>query len=312
MLRALFLTLACLMSVPALAAGQFFEGVVLVEAENTRGGAMGGGMGMAPAAAPPAAPGRTTVPVQFYMPYERKSDIALVLVPGGALSSWSYTTTPDGRDGWAQQFASAGIPVYLLNPPTGAREQLGRWNKESVWSLWGIGPEYGTPYEDSKFPVDAIDALQSSFHIVRAGGGTAHVLALLDEIGPAVVMGHSAGGAATFGAARAGHDNLRGTIAIETTNCPSEEQQLGDIYLDGDRAFLSVWGDNLDRGAPSMLSRYESCRKASEVIAGLGGKATTWRLPQDKGIRGNTHLMMQDLNNEEIGRLVLEWLADAF
>lgn len=286
----------------------FFEGVLLIEAENVSRGGMGGGMGMA--AAGDTASSKTTVPVQFFMPLERTSDIALVMVPGGGLSSWSYTTTPDGRDGWAQQFARAGIPVYLLNPPSGTREQLGRWNKESVWTLWGIGPEFGTPYGNSKFPVDAIDTLQSSFFITRASGGTRHVLKLLDEVGPAVVLGHSAGGSSTFGVARAGHPNLRGTIAVETTNCPVDEELLAKIYTDGDRAFLSIWGDNLDRGVPSMLTRYESCRKASDIIAAAGGDAMTLHLPEDLDVSGNTHLLMQDTNSEAIGDIIVDWLAD--
>ena len=286
----------------------FFEGVLLIEAENVSRGGMGGGMGMA--AAGDTASSKTTVPVQFFMPLERSSEVVLVLVPGGGLSSWSYTTTPDGRDGWAQQFARAGIPVYLLNPPSGTREQLGRWNKESVWTLWGIGPEFGTPYGNSKFPVAAIDVLHSSFYITRAGGGTAHVLRLLDEIGPAVVLGHSAGGGATFGAVRAGHKDLRGTIAVETTTCPTDQELLEREYVSGKRGFLSIWGDNLDRGAPSMRTRYESCRKASDIIAAAGGDAKTIYLPEDLGISGNTHLLMQDTNSEQLGDLIIDWLAD--
>lgn len=306
----LFVLIGCLGCAAAPAGDFIFEGVVLVEAEVAAGGRGGMGGGMAAMGAAPATT-VTTVAVQFFMPVERRSDVSIVLVPGGGLPSWSYTATPDGREGWAQQFAHAGIPVYLMNPPVGMREQPGRWSKESVWPLWGIGPEFGTPYEHSKFPVDAIDALQSSFSIARAGGGTAHVLALLDDIGPAVVLGHSAGGGATFGAARANHPNLRGTIAVETTNCPSEAEQLKSIYVDGGRAFLSIWGDHLDRGAPSMLTRYESCRKASDMIAAAGGDATTINLPEDRGIQGNTHLMMQDKNNMEIGDIVIAWLADS-
>lgn len=289
----------------------FFEGVMLVEAEAAtagRGGGMGGRMG---GMAPEQAAVSSTVPVQFFMPAKRTSDVAIVLIPGGGLPSWSYTNTPDGREGWAQQFARAGIPVYLMNPPTGTREELGRWNKESVWPLWGIGPEYGKPFDDSKFPLAAIDTLQSSFFIARAGGGAAHVAALLDQIGPAVVLGHSAGGGATFSTARAEHPNLRGTIAVETTNCPTNAELLRKVYVDGERAFLSIWGDNLDRGAPSMRARYETCRTASDLISAAGGNAVTYNLPEDMGITGNTHLLMQDTNNVEIGALIISWLADA-
>ena len=330
-------------SVHAQSVDLFFEGVLLIEpappaeavvpiaAGNAMGGgqnamgmggggqgAMGGGGqggtggggqgGMGGGAAADDGP----VPVQFFMPAERRSEVALVMIPGGGLPSWSYTATPDGRQGWAQQFASAGVPVYLMNPPAGFREELGRWNRETVWPLWGMGPEFGTSYPDSKHPVEAIDNLHASFYIARAPGGAAHLRSLLDDIGPAVVLAHSAGGAAMFSAARALHPGLRGTIAVETTNCPADEAALNIIFIEGDRAFLSLWGDNLDRGAPSMLTRYASCRRASEIISAAGGRAQTIHLPEDRGIAGNTHLMMQDRNNTEIGEMILEWLRAEF
>ena len=269
------------------------------------GGGGQGGMGGGAAADGPA-------PVQFFMPAQRGSEVALVMIPGGGLPSWSYTTTPDGREGWAQQFARAGVPVYLMNPPAGFREELGRWNRETVWPLWGMGPEFGTPYPDGKHPVEAIDNLHASFYIARAPGGAAHLRSLLDEIGPTVVLAHSAGGGAMFSAARALHPNLRGTIAVETTNCPTDEAALNTMYVEGDRAFLSLWGDNLDRGAPSMLTRYASCRAAGDIVSAAGGRAQTIHLPEDRGIAGNTHLMMQDRNNTEIGEMILEWIGSEF
>ena len=274
-------------------------------AEGARGAGGLRGMGGGAASEGPA-------PVQFFMPAERRSEVAVVMIPGGGLPSWSYTTTPDGREGWAQQFARAGVPVYLMNPPTGFREELGRWNRESVWPLWGMGPVFGTPYPDGKHPVEAIDNLHASFYIARAPGGSDHLRSLLDEVGPAVVLAHSAGGSAMFSAARALHPNLRGTIAVESTNCPTDEAALATIYVEGGRAFLSLWGDNLDRGAPSMLTRYASCREASETVAAAGGRAQTIHLPEDRGIVGNSHLMMQDRNNNEIGDMILEWLGTEF
>ena len=330
----------------AQSADLFFEGVLLVEPAPpaevvvpvTAGNAMGGGqnaMGMGPAMGGGqggmggggqggtggggqggmgggAAASDGPAPVQFFMPAERRSEVALVMIPGGGLPSWSYTATPDGREGWAQQFARAGVPVYLMNPPAGFREELGRWNRETVWPLWGMGPEFGIPYPDGKHPVEAIDNLHASFYIARAPGGAAHLRSLLDEIGPAVVLAHSAGGSAMFSAARALHPNLRGTIAVETTNCPTDESALDTIYVEGDRAFLSIWGDNLDRGAPSMLNRYASCREAGDIVSAAGGRAQTIHLPEDRGIAGNTHLMMQDRNNTEIGEMVLEWIGSEF
>lgn len=281
-----------------------FRGTIVVEADASMAAQRGGGMGMATTSAAAS----TSVPVEVYLPVGARASFSIVMVPGGGLSSWGYTATPDGRDGWAQYFARHGIAVYLMNPPNGTRDELGRWNQESVWPLWGFGPEFGTPYETSKFPVAAIGVLQASFHITRASGGAAHISTLLTEIGPAYVLGHSAGGGAMFSIARSQHENLRGTIAIETTNCPTDAEQLRAIYVDGARSFLSIWGDHLDRGAPSMLSRYESCKTAAQHIAAAEGRAQTLRLPEEQGIHGNTHLMMQDVNHDDIAALIIRWI----
>ena len=58
-----------------------------------------------------------------------------------------------------------------------------------------------------------------------------------------------------------------------------------------------------------MLTRYASCRQASETVAAAGGRAQTIHLPEDRGIVGNSHLMMQDRNNNEIGDMILEWMG---
>ena len=279
----------------------YFEGVLLIEPDARQVQAMGRrGAG---ASGP--------VPVSFFMPIGVREELSLVLIPGGGLSSWSYTTTPDGREGWAQIFASAGYPVYLMNPPSGTRIQAGRWNKESVWPLWGIGPEYGSPYEASKFPHKFIDVLQDSFLIARSGGGAGHLLALLDEIGPAAIIAHSAGGGAMFSAARVGHPNFRGAFAVETTRCPQDEMELQRTFVEGKRWFFSIWGDNLDRGAPSMRARFESCLEAAQQVSKLGGLAETVFLPEDQDVHGNTHLMMQDTNNQEIAVLMMARIGSA-
>ena len=111
-----------------------------------------------------------------------------------------------------------------------------------------------------------------------------------------------------FGIARAGHENLLGTIAIETIRCPVDAEQLRQIYAAGKLRFLSIWGDNLDRGSPGMLARYESCRAASDLISAAGGDAQTIRLPEDLGIDGNSHLLMQDSNSAEIAALLIDWM----
>ena len=50
-------------------------------------------------------------------------------------------------------------------------------------------------------------------------------------------------------------------------------------------------------------------RKFVEAINRHGGNAMLVELPKI-GIYGNTHFLMQDLNNTELARLLDEWLND--
>ena len=66
-------------------------------------------------------------------------------------------------------------------------------------------------------------------------------------------------------------------------------------------------------GRPRRLgATVRQCRQASETVSAAGGRAQTIHLPQHRGIAGNSHLMMQDRNNTEIGGMILEWLRAEF
>ena len=49
-------------------------------------------------------------------------------------------------------------------------------------------------------------------------------------------------------------------------------------------------------------------RKFVETVNRHGGNATLVELPKI-GIYGNTHFLMQDLNNDELAELLDEWLS---
>jgi hypothetical protein len=52
-----------------------------------------------------------------YLVPENPTGPNIVLVPGYGLASDIYMTTPDLREGWAQQLYKAGYPVYIVSPP---------------------------------------------------------------------------------------------------------------------------------------------------------------------------------------------------
>ena len=61
-------------------------------------------------------------------------------------------------------------------------------------------------------------------------------------------------------------------------------------------------------GDENWRVRLQMARKFVACINKYGGKATLVELPKI-GIRGNTHFLMQDLNNAQLADLLNEWLT---
>ena len=69
---------------------------------------------------------------------------------------------------------------------------------------------------------------------------------------------------------------------------------------------LVVWGDYVPQ-APRWAPRLVNCRAFAAKVNAAGGRAENLVLP-DIGIRGNSHMLMQDDNSHEIAGLVLDWV----
>src|SRR4249920_42077 len=177
--------------------------------------------GVSPAG--PVKPGAVTVNqmyVHYRIPAQRASAIPIVLVHGGGLTGASFETTPDGREGWATYLVRKGQSVYVVDTPGRGRAGFNATainqakvesdvsvlpasvlmvTSELAWTLFRFGPSYGTPYANTQFPVEAVTNLGSQgvplAEVMLDGGamGTAPpaLAALLDKIGPVVVVVHS-------------------------------------------------------------------------------------------------------------------------
>ncbi|TKX81281.1 hypothetical protein EXE53_06070 [Halorubrum sp. SD626R] len=255
----------------------------------------------------------------------------VVMVPGLGLSPYIYTTTPDGRRGWVEYFAEAGHPVYVFNPPrnvdsggldTGSLQKsdsasLSRWSIDRAWPTWGFGPEVGDPYEDVRYPVESVDQLVASFpaYVSTGGGGggsrfaspqeTAALKALLNRIGPSVLLVHSAGGGSGFAVAQTVPDLVERIVAVEPVGAPTDPQIVAE--MGGDAPFMGVYGDYV--GERGQTGRKEATQTTAELAGEVSPASTLLSLP-DEGVSGNTHLMMQDDNNGEIADRILTWIGD--
>jgi len=294
--------------------------------------------GVSPAGTVP--PGTVTVNqmyVHYRIPANRTSAIPIVLVHGGGLSGMSYETTPDGREGWATYLARKGHAVYVVDTPGRGRSGFNATvineakaegsvaglpasvlmvTAELAWPLFRFGPSRGTAFPDTQFPVEAFAAFASqgvpfAEAMLEGGGmGTAPqaLAALLDDIGPAIVVVHSLAG--PFADALVG---LRPTLVKAVVNIEGAQSVAptdAQIAAYKGVPVLELFGDHLDAPVFTGQPRYAARKAVVERINRIeGGKATLVRLP-DAGIKGNSHMMMQDRNNLQVADFILGWIAD--
>ena len=68
-----------------------------------------------------------------------------------------------------------------------------------------------------------------------------------------------------------------------------------------------LWGDHVDL-SPFWAPRLKTCQAFTEAVNKRGGKADNLELPKI-GLKGNSHMLMQDRNNREVADWLLTWIA---
>lgn len=295
--------------------------------------------GVSPAG--PVLPGTVVVDqmyVHYRIPANLTSPTPIVLVHGGGLTGASYETTPDGREGWATYFARKGYAVYVVDTPGRGRAGFNATalnqakiesdtkvlppsilmvTAELAWSLFRFGPSYGTPYPGTQYPTQAVSAFAAQgvpFSEVMLEGGAMRtapraLAALLDKIGPSVVVVHSLAGPFADALVELRPSLVRAIVNIEGAQAivPTDAQIAAYKGL----PVLELFGDYLDAPVFTGRPRYEARKSVVQRInRNDGGRATLVSLPE-VGIKGNSHMMMQDKNNLQVADFILNWIAQA-
>ena len=288
----------------------------------------------------PAEPGRITVN-QMYVQYRvpvGATGIPVVMVHGSNHTGVTYETTPDGREGWSTYFVRKGFPVYVVDhsgrgrsgfDPTAFNQMrdakggkpaalptLLLSTRERAWLNFRFGPTVDVPFPNLQFPVEAIDQyfaqIVPNTETALDGGAknTVEALAaLLDKIGPAVVIVHSQSGVYGLDLVRQRSKLVRGLVSIEG-GCDGFTSNDAKAYFT-DVPFVSVWGD-YSVGAKNTVNgdkRREGCVQAAKLITSAGGRGSVLLLP-DIGIPGNSHMLMMDRNNLQIADVLQKWIAE--
>jgi pimeloyl-ACP methyl ester carboxylesterase len=191
--------------------------------------------------------GRSYVSHQMYVevrvPAKQTHRYPIVMVHGGTMSGTNYTGTPDGREGWAQYFVRQGFAVYVVDQPGRGRsgylqaaygparnvdrdnaarrfvaqEKYKLWPQAHLHTQWPGSGEADDPAAQqlAQSQLPAIEDFTEQQVLNRDA-----LLALLDRIGPAILLVHSQAGAFGWPVADAKPDLVKAILAIEPNGPP--------------------------------------------------------------------------------------------
>jgi len=298
-----------------------------------------------PAPATPPPPGRgpgfaggditiNQMYVQYQIPVNGGRHVPVVMVHGCCLSSKTWETTPDGRMGWNEYFVRKLRPVYLADQVSRGRSgfdpsafnavkagtvplsQLPNIldaSHQAAWSIFRFGPTYGTSFPDEQFPMEAVGELYKQMipdlnSLLPTPNPTwTNMAALAVKLKGAVLIGHSESGFFPEQAAMIDPAGVKGIVSIEmpcvTTLKPEELSKLARIPI------LVMFGDHLEiKGEFNFWpGAFDSCNTFVKQVNDAGGDAQMMSLPK-MGIKGNSHMLMQDKNNLQLADLILAWI----
>jgi hypothetical protein len=273
--------------------------------------------------------------VQYQTPVGGDKHVPVVMVHGCCLSSKTWETTPDGRMGWNEYFVRRGRPTYLADQVSRARSGFDPSKINAVksgalppsqlpavlsashqvaWTVFRFGPSFGKPFPDGQFPIEAVDELYKQMIpdlnslLPNPNPTWTNMAALAVKLHGAVLMGHSESGFFPEQAALIDPSGVKGIISIEmpcVTNFAAP--QLGTLAK---IPTLVMFGDHLGdvQGGPAnWKTSFEGCQTFVKQVNAAGGDAQMMYLPE-MGIRGNSHMLMQDKNNLQLADLILAWI----
>ena len=313
--------------------------------------------------------------VEVVVPKVQRKPYPLVLIHGAGQTATNWMGTPDGRKGWTDYFVEQGYVVYMVDQPMRGRSaqhpgdgptrmytaqdmerqftaiaMKGTWPQATKHTQWpGSAPWKGLKGDRifDAFYATQVETISSNAETQRrnqiAGA------ALLDRIGPAVILTHSQAGPFGWLIGDVRPSLVKGIVAVEPSGPPFENAV---IAFDKARS----WGpSDIPIGYAPAVAKPEELQLEREAAEGPGlfacwmqkaparqlvnlkaipvmviaaeasyhqvydhctakflvqaGVPVDYLRLQDRGIYGNGHLMMVETNNLEIARVIDEWVA---
>ncbi|MBV9784865.1 MAG: hypothetical protein JO264_13730 [Acidisphaera sp.] len=175
--------------------------------------------------------------VNYIIPYNVTHPYPIILIHGGVGTGQAFLSTPDGRTGWGQYFANQGFAVYIPDQPARGRsiyqqpldgavssntvlsmeqrftatQDFDLWPQAHLHTQWpGTGLQ-GDPVFDA-FMRGTNGSIPGT---TEENLNTMDGAALIDKIGPAIVLGRSQSGVYPFHYADVRPGQVKAMIDIE-------------------------------------------------------------------------------------------------
>ncbi|MEA2937480.1 MAG: hypothetical protein QOC56_984 [Alphaproteobacteria bacterium] len=184
--------------------------------------------------------------VEYMIPQRLRHKTPIVMVHGGSQTGTNFTGTPDGREGWAQYFVRRGYAVYVVDGVARGRsahwsqsqgavstatldrftqrfvapERFKLWPQAHLHNQWPGEGKPGDPafeqFYASQFPSLTNFTRQQEINPPA-------LIALLEKIGPSILLTHSQSGAFAWPVIDKRPDLVTANVAVEPNGPPVHE-----------------------------------------------------------------------------------------
>jgi pimeloyl-ACP methyl ester carboxylesterase len=197
--------------------------------------------------------------VEYRIPQELKHPFPIIMVHGGGVHGGSWMSTPDGRPGWAQYFLRKGYAVYVVDQVARGRslyheDSYGEMSSQSLtyvlqkftsqerYTLWPQAalhtqfPGTGQPGDPAFDQYWAADTPGMEDRLTQAQMNIDALVALLDRVGPSILLVHSQSGAYAWPVAQARPALVKAIAAAEPNGPP-----VHDVVVKSVQRFDQPW-----------------------------------------------------------------------
>ena len=197
--------------------------------------------------------------VEYQIPAVQMHPYPIVLIHGGGQTGAGWWMTSDGRPGWAQYFLTRGYAVYVVDQvargrspyapevygemsaqPLGyvvqkftAQEKEKLWPQAALHTQWPGTGEPGDPTFD-QYWASNIPGMEN--RVMQAQMNIDALAALLDRIGPSIILVHSQSGAYAWPLAQMRPALVKAIVAAEPSGPP-----VHDVVVKSIQRFDVAW-----------------------------------------------------------------------